>query len=203
MNFLAYAGLSNRVRVSWDPPTQQKPGTLSEYWVRRKQGLYSAHYGPFLGSPVYVCSELNTPYVFGVRVKDIYNNYSIYTKQDVTTGSWDNCLITPDGSEYAKDGGEAPASPDKTGLFQNVPNPFNSSTLIRYGLKEGLEVTIHIYDLSGRVVSTIPRGFQEAGFYEFLWDGSSSDGKDIASGVYFCILVAGENQEAIKVLLLG
>jgi hypothetical protein len=202
LNFQAYAGGSNRVKVLWDSPTQQLPEAITVYWVSRKLGSYSTAFGPYLGSPAYICSDFNTSYVFGVRTHDIYGHHSIYTKQDVTTGSIDNCQITPNLPGHDKDGFDELLIPERTVLFQNAPNPFNSTTLIRYGLDKHCSVAISIYDISGRLVKSIQNGFQQPGFYSISWDGQSQNGETVSSGLYFCLLTAdGTNKSIIMSLL--
>jgi beta-glucanase (GH16 family) len=63
-------------------------------------------------------------------------------------------------------------------LIGNYPNPFNSSTVIRYFLPEGGNVRLTVYDTSGRVVERIVDGYQGPGEREVLWQG-------VPSGVYF------------------
>jgi len=202
LNFLAYAGNTNRVKVSWNPPVQQLPQAITGYIVRRKAGLYSAYFGPFTSSPVSICSALNASYVFGVKTIDQYNHSSEFTKQDVVTGSWNDCLITPDSPDQSKEAGFEPSIPQNTMLFQNAPNPFNSSTRVEYGLNESSMVTFRIYDLAGRVVKIMNVGYQDEGFYSVIWDGTDAIGSEVSSGVYFFILTTEKVQKSIKVLLL-
>ncbi len=71
-------------------------------------------------------------------------------------------------------------------LFQNYPNPFNPSTSISFALGEPGDVSMTVYDLLGRTVQTLVRGFVEAGEHrvEFRADG-------LATGVYVCRLRRG------------
>jgi tetratricopeptide (TPR) repeat protein len=69
--------------------------------------------------------------------------------------------------------------PDKYSLFANYPNPFNPSTVIRYDLpKDGL-VTIKVYDILGRKVTTLVNEFKAAGKYSVTFNAGN-----LASGVY-------------------
>ena len=75
-------------------------------------------------------------------------------------------------------------------LMQNAPNPFHSSTFIRYQIPqppfikggEGdlQDVRLVIYDITGRLVETLVNESQESGVHRVLWDG-----KDQKSGIYF------------------
>ncbi len=80
-------------------------------------------------------------------------------------------------------------------MFQNYPNPFSSSTTIRYSLPSAVSgrltaVDLSVYDLAGRLVRTLVDGPQETGFYSVVWDGRDSSGRSVASGVYFYRLSA-------------
>ena len=75
--------------------------------------------------------------------------------------------------------------PGSFDLSQNYPNPFNPTTRIEYSLPEQADVTLRIFDVLGREVSTLFAGPQDAGYYTAEWDGRSGSGAQIASGVYF------------------
>jgi hypothetical protein len=70
-------------------------------------------------------------------------------------------------------------------LRQNVPNPFNPSTVIPFTLARGESVNLAIYDLRGRVVRRlVDGGTLPAGSHEVAWDGRGDDGRSVAAGVY-------------------
>ncbi len=96
--------------------------------------------------------------------------------------------------------------PTQNLLLQNYPNPFNPETWIPYQLSEDSEVSIRIYDTTGRVVRTLHLGPQNAGFYTdqsraAYWDGRNTLGESIASGVYFYTLTAGDFTATRKLLI--
>ncbi|HPN39880.1 MAG TPA: T9SS type A sorting domain-containing protein, partial [Melioribacteraceae bacterium] len=64
-------------------------------------------------------------------------------------------------------------------LYQNYPNPFNPITTISYSLKEGGEVRIKLYDITGKLLQTIPEGEKDKGYNETQIDLSN-----YASGIY-------------------
>jgi hypothetical protein len=76
-----------------------------------------------------------------------------------------------------------PALPTLTELHQNYPNPFNAETNTSYSLAEPGHVTLKVYDITGRLVSTLVDEDQERGDHAVTWDAS-----DLSSGVYFCKL---------------
>jgi len=87
-------------------------------------------------------------------------------------------------------------------LEQNHPNPFNPETTIRFGLPQSQEIELAIYNLAAQRVATLVQGHREAGSYSVRWDGVTDAGLELASGVYFYRLRAGERVETRKLLLL-
>ncbi len=75
--------------------------------------------------------------------------------------------------------------PRKPVLYPNYPNPFNQSTVIRFDNNRAQTVTLEIFDITGRKVRTLTKGFLPAGSYRFNWNGKDAAGSDVPSGVYF------------------
>ncbi len=92
--------------------------------------------------------------------------------------------------------------PSEYVLKQNYPNPFNPSTTIQYGLPELSDVSLVIYDIRGREVNSWQAEHQQAGWYELQWHGENSFGKQVATGMYFARLVAGDYSKVIKMAYL-
>ena len=85
----------------------------------------------------------------------------------------------------------------QTELYQNFPNPFNPETWIPYQLAQDKNVTISIYSVSGQIVRTLEVGPKLAGSYiskenAAHWDGRNDSGEQVASGVYFYSIQAGD-----------
>jgi hypothetical protein len=83
--------------------------------------------------------------------------------------------------------------PLETRLYANYPNPFNPETWIPYQLATDSDITIRIYDTTGRIVRTLFIGHQISGYYlsrskAAYWDGKNELGERVASGVYVCEL---------------
>jgi hypothetical protein len=70
--------------------------------------------------------------------------------------------------------------PKEYALSQNYPNPFNPSTKIRFALPKSGNVTLKVFDVTGRVVATLVNGNLQAGEFEYTLDGSN-----LSSGIYF------------------
>ena len=96
--------------------------------------------------------------------------------------------------------------PEKTTLLANYPNPFNPETWIPYQLAQPTEVTIFIHAIDGALVRTLPLGEMPAGVYQSrsraaYWDGKNAHGEQVASGVYFYTLKAGQFTATRKMLI--
>ncbi len=87
-------------------------------------------------------------------------------------------------------------------LHQNVPNPFNPSTLIRYELAAPSWVDLRVYDATGALVRVLVADDRPAGPNEAHWDGRNQYGARTASGVYFYRLKAAGFEMTRKMVLI-
>jgi uncharacterized Ntn-hydrolase superfamily protein len=87
--------------------------------------------------------------------------------------------------------------PDNCFLQQNFPNPFNPSTVIRYGLAVSGFVSLKIYNVSGKEISTLVNEKQNAGSYGVEWLA-----RDLPSGIYYYRLNTENFSEAKQMLLI-
>lgn len=76
------------------------------------------------------------------------------------------------------------------------PNPFNSSTTIRYVLPRSTSITVKIFDILGREVAILKNGMESGGQHELKWDATH-----ISGGIYICRIQA-DNFVGIRKLLL-
>ena len=82
-------------------------------------------------------------------------------------------------------------------LYQNYPNPFNQITTLRYDLPQETDVTLTIYDITGRMVQTLVNELQQSGMKKVIWNAS-----DVSSGVYIYRIQAGNFTQTRKMILL-
>lgn len=82
-------------------------------------------------------------------------------------------------------------------LFQSFPNPFNSTTTIRYRLPTTADVSLVVFDILGQIVATVHKGVQSPGYHNHHLDCSY-----LSSGAYFVQLRAGETIQTLKLLLI-
>jgi len=97
----------------------------------------------------------------------------------------------------------APAPGRPVTLHQNVPNPFNPATRIRFDLPGPETISLRIYDLAGRLVRTLLDAEAcPAGPGEVVWRGRDEAGRQVASGTYFYRLEAGPHGETKRMVLV-
>jgi len=92
--------------------------------------------------------------------------------------------------------------PANYSLFKNYPNPFNSTTTLKYALKEKTKVTIKIYNIIGKEIITIVNETQPAGYQSVTWNGTDSYGNPVPSGIYIYRMVAGNFTKSYKMVLI-
>ncbi|MCP4580549.1 MAG: T9SS type A sorting domain-containing protein [candidate division Zixibacteria bacterium] len=88
-------------------------------------------------------------------------------------------------------------SPKRMAISQNYPNPFNNSTVIEYQLPRQSRVTIEVYDILGRKISSLVEKHQQSGSHQAIWNAD-----DFSSGVYIYRLQTAEYTESKAMLLL-
>ena len=86
--------------------------------------------------------------------------------------------------------------PNEFALKQNYPNPFNPTTTIGYDVPEATDVSIKVYDITGRLVAELVDGRKAAGSYEIQWNAAQ-----LATGLYIYRIKAG-NYTAVRKLTL-
>lgn len=86
-------------------------------------------------------------------------------------------------------------------LMQNYPNPFNPSTQISFILPAEKFVTVKVYDIFGSEVIILLEENLNGGKHTVTWNGKSSEGISVSSGIYFYKIVAGEFTKTMKMVL--
>jgi len=124
-------------------------------------------------------------------------NFKFYTRQgqlidDYTINSPVSAIQRPDARAIARG----------ITLSQNFPNPFNSSTRIRFQLFKNQNVDLSVYSISGQKIRQLFIGDLTRGSYEFTWDGKNSHGGAVSSGIYFYVLKGESNKLTRKMYLI-
>ena len=88
-------------------------------------------------------------------------------------------------------------SPENYVLLQNYPNPFNQSTVISYKLQAVEEMSLTVYDITGREIQSLVIGYQSSGEHSVVWDAEG-----ISSGIYVVRLKTSSSEVLKKMVLL-
>lgn len=107
---------------------------------------------------------------FGISIGK--ESTELYTTDGGAT--WIASIVPPSASKNTN---------DPVNLSQNYPNPFNPSTVISYNVTDNANVSIKVYDMTGREVRTLVNSFQNAGTYSVNFNATN-----LASGIYFYVL---------------
>ena len=87
--------------------------------------------------------------------------------------------------------------PEEFKLSQNYPNPFNPSTTIEFTLPASENVTLKVYSISGSEVAELVHDKLLAGTHKAFWNAGN-----LANGVWYYVLEAGEYREVCKAILI-
>jgi len=202
---------------SFGPITLPAGGTLS--WTDRTNPAYRDGYkvyvtnsiaaatpsfGDFTGSPIYTKTDsypsttytTDTTWVMrSVGIPAAFAGGMVYiafqhTANDMDVLYLDEFLIV-----------ESTAGVDEFSngvkVFQNVPNPANGNTNIKYQLENAASVALNVYDVTGKVIFTQNMGEQTAGTYETTFATA-----DMAAGVYYYSLSVDSNVSAAKKMVV-
>ena len=100
--------------------------------------------------------------------------------------------ISPNGSNI----------PDEFSISQNYPNPFNPVTSIAFDVDKLGEISLTVYDLSGKEVITLASGTFMPGSYIVNWNAVNNVGDAIASGMYLYRYMTSDKAIVRKMLYL-
>jgi hypothetical protein len=116
---------------------------------------------------------------------------------------WISCLSmgvvilrAQDPADVAQDN---PASP-RVELSFAAPNPFSTSTVLRYSLQQGGPVLFEIFDVHGRKIRTLAQGDQGAGDHSVSWNGVDDERRLVPSGLYFGRLRSGAGEKTLRLV---
>ena len=140
-------------------------------------------------SPSSAANSVDIPVILPVRTgKHVI--YSIWQRSDSPEAFYSTSDIDFDGVLSIDD-----LSTDFN-LSHNYPNPFNSKTKIGYRLENDAFVTINVYDVFGKKVSTLVNRNQSSGEHEVTFNG-----ENLSTGVYFYVFQIGSYIEARRMIL--
>jgi len=126
-----------------------------------------------------------------------------------TSGSWTQLFnlwlikIDTEGNTTGVSVKETTGSrPSSIGSLTLYPNPFNPSTTIEYELPEQSNVSLVVYDITGREVTTLVNQTKQPGNYKSHWNGMDNTGNQLPAGMYFARLQIGDYSSVVKMVYL-
>lgn len=152
-------------------------------------------------------SNAKSPRKFRILITDITSSdFAPTAPPQVRTGQgyvWSATVTTP-VSLAARVSREI--DPTKVFLMNSGPNPANPSAKFLYAIPKsagaGADVSLRIFDVTGRTVRTLVKGYQAAGPHTAIWDGKDDNGRGVASGNYYARIQAGSQQANATVTIL-
>lgn len=178
---LPYGGMTGSIRIQWYHNNQPKSNLVT---VPLSSNSYtfivpSSISGAIIPGCNFQLAVSNLPgssipegYVFGFSNSFCINN--------LTNINIENDLI-----------------PKKSHLYQNNPNPFNPVTKVKFDLQQNGWVTLEVYDINGRKISTLVNENKTAGSYNVILNGS-----ELPSGVYFYKLEAANFKQTRRMVII-
>jgi hypothetical protein len=180
-------------------------GYVGMTWIDRRAGRRLAYYqvyAPGVGpiatnqpAASFVPEYMATPAI------NVYRGRAWFAWADPREDGlniWANTIVY-----YPTDVEDNPTElPSGFSLSQNYPNPFNPTTEIKYAISSTSLVELSIINSLGQTVAVLVSGVAQAGEHRVAWNGLNSEGRPVASGVYLYRLIAGDQIETRKMMLL-
>ena len=92
--------------------------------------------------------------------------------------------------------------PTDFSVYQNYPNPFNPSTTIEFDVATPANISLVVYDLTGKEVYSLASGYHVPGQYSVVWNAIDSNGEQVSSGMYIYQLRTSDAVLTKKLVLL-
>ncbi len=110
-------------------------------------------------------------------------------------------MIVGDGFNTMPLSREARITPGEYSLSDAYPNPFNPTTTLSFSVPTEGVMSLNIYDMTGRLVSTLVDGNLKQGYHSITWNGMDSNGHAVSSGMYIYSL-KGEGISITKKMVM-
>ena len=133
-----------------------------------------------------------------LRLYSLSEGRELYVEADLEGAYYGSTPITS-GTGVVLTSSAVPMAYD---LMQNYPNPFNPSTTIGFSVPESAHVTLSIYDMTGRLVTTLVDGTVDMGVHMVEWNGEDSSGSMVSAGVYIYALESADMVVTNKMIFM-
>jgi hypothetical protein len=194
---------SLRVRLSWD----ERGYTVSRFRCFQAQEIDCPEPLKLIGASHSTSGDVTEKLEFDdwdyAELKPGENIELTFSYVPMEPGKTRNLVFKSNGY-YLRESWEKAVVSTRTSqqLMQNYPNPFNPQTQIEFSLVEASKVTLTVYNLLGQKVVTLVDEILPAGRHVFNWDGQDESGREVASGLYFYNLQAGDHGDVGKMTLM-
>ncbi len=146
----------------------------------------------YQGEPAIAHGSDNQIFVTYTSWTDIYQGKPYYTDR-----IWGKFAPAP-GIEETK-----VVSDINSPIFLSSPNPFNRSTTIKYTIRKSGDISLKVFDITGKLVRNLVNDNKEPGIYSITWDGTDDLKQKLPAGVYFYQLKTSvENSETKELIIL-
>ena len=146
------------------------------------------------------CARLLMKYAYRISAVDNTNKVSVMSEKGTIEGYKSPCDLEEAGARpfinITKEEGKVNKDIVDYKLYENYPNPFNPTTVIKYEVPVSSKVVIKIYDQRGKEIQTLVNNYRDKGSYQIEFNA-----KDLSSGIYYYKIIAG-NFVAIRKMLL-
>jgi len=133
-----------------------------------------------------------------LRLYSLSEGRELYVESDLEGAYYGSTPLTS-GTGVVLTSSAVPMAYD---LMQNYPNPFNPSTTIGFSVPESAHVTLSIYDMTGRLVTTLVDGTVDMGVHMVEWSGEDSSGSMVSAGVYIYALESADMVVTNKMIFM-
>jgi hypothetical protein len=186
-SFSAEAG-PGRVVLTWVTSSETENAGFNVYRSTELNGSYA---------------KLNDSLIPGAGSSIDEHTYT-YTDEGLTGGLYFYQLEAVSTSGQIQNLGnlEVRPTPTEFALSSGYPNPMANSTEIAFQLPSEARVSLRVYDMAGREVSTLVNERLEAGYYTHAWNGMDANGRAVSNGVYFYRMDASGFNATKKLVVL-
>ena len=151
--------------------------------------------------------QKDTSVFAGIRVEGkpspVFIDFDDDGDLDFTSGNTLGGIQYFENKSYTSVDSELPNLARRFRLFQNFPNPFNASTVIKYEISEPNQpMELIIFNVRGERVRTLVNSHQSQGVHVVRWDAKDDAGFDMSSGPYFCKIQTSVYSDTRKLLLV-
>jgi hypothetical protein len=177
--------LPNIVNIQWDVPVDPDVSYFAVYRVTVKN---------FIPTEV---TKIGTSQTNTYADQNLGTYSALYYRVSAVDKAGNEGALSTEIGTIVTGVGSRERLPTVFNLYQNYPNPFNPSARIKFDVSNEAEVTLKIYDIIGREVTTLVNERKPAGRYEISWKADN-----MPSGVYLVRMNAGKFTSLVKMLLL-